>query len=160
MSGRIEGWTRQGEEFWRAHHEAWKRSDLNQREYCAAQRIPLKSFGNWRAQFKLELQPLQHKLLHRRGGLSHSVSHRLSHMTNGGSKSAQSPIIPPAPKGRRRNFSEADKRSILGEVSKPGASLSAVARRYGVAARVVFRWKQEMASATFLPVEITDGSAP
>ena len=25
---------RYGEAFWRAHHEAWKRSDLNQREYC------------------------------------------------------------------------------------------------------------------------------
>jgi hypothetical protein len=26
-------WVRQGEAFWRAHHEAWKRSDLNQ-AYC------------------------------------------------------------------------------------------------------------------------------
>jgi hypothetical protein len=25
-------WTRQNEAFWRAHHEAWKRSDLNQRQ--------------------------------------------------------------------------------------------------------------------------------
>jgi hypothetical protein len=23
------GWARQSEAFWRAHHEAWKRSDLN-----------------------------------------------------------------------------------------------------------------------------------
>jgi hypothetical protein len=30
-------WKRQGEAFWRAHHEAWKRSDLNQRQYCEAQ---------------------------------------------------------------------------------------------------------------------------
>lgn len=28
---------RYGEAFRRAHHEAWKRSDLNQREYCEAQ---------------------------------------------------------------------------------------------------------------------------
>jgi hypothetical protein len=35
-----------GEAFWRAHHEAWQRSDLNQREYCQAQGIPLKAFGN------------------------------------------------------------------------------------------------------------------
>lgn len=160
MSGRIEGWTRHDEAFWRAHHEAWKRSDLNQRQYCEAEQIPLKAFGNWRAQFKLEQQRIQHKLLYRRGGLSHTLSHRLSHMTKAGPKSAKNPIIPPAPKGRRRNFSEADKRFILGEVSKPGASLSAVARHYGVAARVVFRWRQELATATFLPVEITDGSAP
>ena len=48
---------RHGEAFWRAHHEAWKRSDLNQREYCEAQNIPLKAFGNWRARFKAEPQP-------------------------------------------------------------------------------------------------------
>ena len=41
-------WSRQGEAFWRAHHEAWKRSDLNQRQYCEAEGIPLKAFGNWR----------------------------------------------------------------------------------------------------------------
>src|SRR5271169_3571573 len=27
---------RYGEAFWRAHHEAWGRSELNQREYCEA----------------------------------------------------------------------------------------------------------------------------
>jgi hypothetical protein len=27
-------WTRQSEAFQRAHHEAWKRSNLNQRQYC------------------------------------------------------------------------------------------------------------------------------
>ena len=25
---------RYGEAFWRAHHEAWQQSELNQREYC------------------------------------------------------------------------------------------------------------------------------
>ncbi len=54
MSGSIEGWRRQGEAFWRTHHEAWKRSDLNQRQYCEAQCIPLKAFGNWRVVFKAE----------------------------------------------------------------------------------------------------------
>jgi hypothetical protein len=28
---------RHGEAFWRAHHEAGKRSDLNQRQYCEAE---------------------------------------------------------------------------------------------------------------------------
>jgi hypothetical protein len=69
---------RYGEAFWRAHHDAWRRSDLNQREYCAAQGIPLKAFGNWRAKFKAEPQPPARKLLYRRGGLSHPLSHRLS----------------------------------------------------------------------------------
>jgi hypothetical protein len=38
-------WTRQSEAFWRARHEAWKRSDLNQRQYCEAEGIPLKAFA-------------------------------------------------------------------------------------------------------------------
>lgn len=46
--------TRYDETFWRAHHESWKRSDLNQREYCSVQGISLKAFGNWRANFKDE----------------------------------------------------------------------------------------------------------
>ena len=77
-------WTRQSEAFWRAHHEAWKRSDLNQRQYCEAGGIPLKAFGNWRAIFKAEPQPLERKLLYRRRGLSHTLSHSLSHpLTHG-----------------------------------------------------------------------------
>jgi hypothetical protein len=78
---------RYGEAFWRAHHEGWRCSGLNQREYCEAQGIPLKAFGNWRAKFKAEPQPAARKLLYRRGGLSHtlshSLSHSLSHMTYG-----------------------------------------------------------------------------
>ena len=69
---------RYGEAFWRAHHEAWRHSELNQREYCEAQRIPLKPFGNWQAKFKAEPQPPSPKLLYRRGGLSHTLSHSLS----------------------------------------------------------------------------------
>lgn len=40
MMDERRGWRRQCEAFWRAHHEAWKRSDLNQRQYCEAEGIP------------------------------------------------------------------------------------------------------------------------
>ena len=115
-------WTRQGEAFWRAHHEAWMRSDLKQREYCEAQGIPLQAFGNWRAKFKAEPPPPERKLLYRRGGLSHrlshTVSHSLSHMTN---EPLSRPIVPPAREGQRRKFSENDKRRIVEEVAQRGA---------------------------------------
>ena len=151
---------RYGEAFWRAHHEAWRRSDLNQREYCEAQGIPLKAFGNWRAKFKAEPQPPERKLLYRRGELSHTLSHplshSLSHMTN-----EPSPIVPPQRDGYRRRFSEADKRRIVEEAVQPGASLSAVARRFGIAARVLFRWKQELAATpVFVAVHIIDAPTP
>ncbi len=145
---------RYGEAFWRTHHEAWKRSDLNQREYCEAQGIPLKAFGNWRAKFKTEPQPPGRKLLYRRSGLSHT----LSHGTYPSSAPAQGPIVPPARAGHRRSFSAADRRHILAEAAEPGMSLSEVARRYGIARRVICRWRQELAvdKPIFVEVEITD----
>jgi transposase-like protein len=119
---------------------------LNQREYCEAHGIPLKAFGNWRAKFKAEQQPPVRKLLYRRRGLSHS----LSHMSYGGAE----PIVPPARGGHQRKFSEADKRRILEEAVQPGASLSEVARRYGIAARVLFRWKQYLTQVVPLFVAV------
>src|SRR6266404_6278090 len=100
---------RYGETFWRKHHEAWQQSTLNQREYCEAHGIPLKAFGNWRAKFKAEPHPPSPKLLYRRGGLSHPLSQGLSQ----GLSHDLCTTIPPAREGRRRKFSEADKRQIL-----------------------------------------------
>jgi transposase-like protein len=71
--------------------------------------------------------------------------------------------VPPGREGHRRRFSEADKCHIVEEAVQPGASLSEVARRYGIAARVLFRWKQELkptAAPTFVTVQIADASAP
>jgi hypothetical protein len=106
------------------------RSDLNQREYCEAQGIPLKAFGNWRAKFKAEPPQPEHKLLYRRRGLSHrlshTVSHSLSHMTN---EPLSRPIVPPAREGHRRKFSENDKRRIVEEAAQPGYRFVAAAVR-------------------------------
>jgi hypothetical protein len=159
---------RYGEELWRAHHDAWCRSDLNQRQYCEAHGIPLKAFGNWRAKFKAEPQPPARKLLYRRGGLSHCLSHSLSHGLSHTlshvtypSLDQSGPIVPPVRDGHRRRFSEADRRYILAEATQPDASLAKIARRYGIARRVLCRWKQELAAGpTFVTVEITDASAP
>jgi hypothetical protein len=158
MSSEIGSRVRYGETFWRAHHEAWQQSALNQREYCEAHGIPLKAFGNWRAKFKAEPQPPVRKLLYRRRGLSHTLSHSLGHMTYG----CAEPIVPPAREGHRRKFSEADKRRIVEEAAQPGASLSEVARRYGIAARVLFRWKQELTQVAplFVAVGIADATPP
>lgn len=160
MLNEIGSRVRYGEAFWRAHHEAWQQSALNQREYCEAHGIPLKAFGNWRARFKAEPQLPVRKLLYRRAGLSHrlshSPSHSLSHMTY--ESVSPGPIVPPPREGSRRKFNEADKHRIVEEAVRPGASLSEVARHYGIAARVLFRWKQELmqTASLFATVEIAD----
>jgi transposase-like protein len=73
------------------------------------------------------------------------------------------PIVPPAREGHRRRFSEVDKRQIVAEAVQPSASLSEVARRYGIAARLLFRWKQELTATpapVFVAVQITDTGVP
>jgi hypothetical protein len=57
---------RYGKAFWRAHHEVWQQSDLNQREYCEAHGLSLKAFGNWRAKFKAAAAAAQAALPARR----------------------------------------------------------------------------------------------
>jgi transposase len=71
---------------------------------------------------------------------------------------------------RRRTFSEAAKRRIVAEASRPGSSFSAVARRYHIDLRLLFRWRQALGMApaaeggSFLPVRIAGeavgGEAP
>ncbi|MGV8996622.1 MAG: IS66-like element accessory protein TnpA [Parvibaculaceae bacterium] len=148
------------ESFWRAHLEAWQASELNQREYCERHGLPLKRFGNWRAKLRDEAPFRPVKVLWRRGG---GLEHRLKHM----SKEIASPLASYIPSGlssssgKRRNFSEADKRRIVAEACRPDASVSGVAKKYGLGRRLLFQWKQEFApegeaETTFLPVIITD----
>jgi transposase-like protein len=146
------------EAFWRSHLEGWRRSDLNQREYCEAHGLPLKRFGNWRAKFKQEGEAPRKLLYRRGGGLSH-MTKWASHMTNG--VGLPVPGVATGATGRR-SFSEAEKRRIVDEASQLGASVGMVARRYGIAPRVLFRWKEAFkpepapAVPVFAPVQITD----
>src|SRR4051812_20927880 len=165
MAGEQRPWARQGEAFWRAHHEAWKRSDLNQRQYCEAQGIPRKAFENWRAQFKAEPQPPERKLLYRRRPLSPPPSPPVSPPISPGtypSSLLAGPIVPRLRKGHRRRFSDADKQRILEEAGRPGTSAPEVGRRYGIAQRVLRRWRQELAATApaFVTVQLTGAAAP
>jgi len=147
------------ESFWRSHLEGWRRSDLNQREYCELHGLPLKRFGNWRAKFKYEDDVPRRKLLWRRGG---GLRHLSRHMSTKETASALATYIPSAsvsPPNGRRQFSKADKNRILAEIDRPGGSVSGVAKRYGISAPLLFRWKRELAASsrtTFLPVTVTD----
>ncbi len=156
---------RYGEAFWRAHHEAWQRSDLNQREYCERHGIPLKAFDNWRARFKAEPQSPARKLLHRRGGLSHTLSHSLSHTSSHSLSHMAYPttapaplIVPPGRAGHKRRFGEAERCRIVAESEEPGTSLSEVARRYDIDRRILCRWKRTLAEQAprFVTVEIVE----
>src|SRR3954452_4733210 len=129
MGSEHRPWRRQRESFWRAHHEAWKLSDLNQREYCEAHRLPQKGFENWRQKFKAEPQVPERKLLYRRGGLSHRLSHTLGHsVSHTPNDAAPRPIVPAPREGRRRAFSDDDKRRIVDEAMRPSGPSRSAAR--------------------------------
>jgi transposase len=42
----------------------------------------------------------------------------------------------------RRQWSDAEKRSIVTEASRPGVNISAVARRHGIKPSLLFRWRR------------------
>jgi hypothetical protein len=62
------------------------------------------------------------------------------------------------PPGARRRFSEADKRRIVAEADRPGASVSGVARQYGIAARRDLLSHQRFTSDSGLAQQISVGS--
>jgi transposase-like protein len=153
--------------FWRGHIEGWRQSDLNQREYCELHGLPLKRFGNWRAALKHEDTGPERKVRWRRGlSPGHGAGHMASHMANTpAAPVAEEPVAGPAaaPTGKRRQFGEDDKRRIVEEACQPGASLSGVARRYGIGVRLLFRWKQALGlgaaeAPALLAVRIMDGA--
>ena len=147
------------EGFWRHHHEAWKQSPLNQREYCELHGLPLKRFGNWRDRFKAEDRVQQAGLLYRRGGLRH-VSGHMSDRETEPLSTGYVPSARAAPE-MRRNFRPSDKKRIVAEAMAPGASVGSVARRYGIDRPLLCRWKRELAppepDPVFLPVTVSDG---
>ena len=68
--------------------------------------------------------------------------------------------------GRRRRWTEEEKAWIVAESLDPAATISAVARRYGLHASQLFTWRQQLAApaacegSAFVPVVVAeDGTA-
>jgi len=140
--------------FWRSHFEVWAVSGLTQGDYCERHGLNLKSFGNWRAQLKREDAVGPQARWGRYPRLRSSDKPLASHMANPMVKKTRvmaSPLAAAAE--RRRSFSDDAKRRIVAEASRPGSSLSAVARRYHIDLRLLFRWRQALGMA---PVEAED----
>ena len=102
---------------------------LTQREYCERHGLSLKSFGNWRGQLKREDVAGGDARWGRHPRLRHMVSPMAIPMANEAADHVPAVVTRT---GRRRQFSEEDKRFIVEETCRPGQSLSAVARRYAI----------------------------
>jgi transposase len=62
----------------------------------------------------------------------------------------------------RRQWSDAEKQAIIAEAARPGANISAVARRHGIRPNLLFRWRRlarevqaRRSAAVFVPVTIS-----
>ena len=60
----------------------------------------------------------------------------------------------------RRRRSREEKQAILSELKRPGAKVSTVARRHGLSANVLFRWRREEAGASARTVARVEGFMP
>ena len=123
--------------YWRGHSEAWKLSGLTQKAYCEQHHISLKNFGNWRAQLKRvalmgsEARWGHYPRLRRTSAdLSPRANPRAKPGVNPRVKTSVAAVV--RSPGRRREFSEELKQRIVMETSRPGASASEIARRYGL----------------------------
>lgn len=155
--------------FWRGHSEAWKLSGLTQREYCERHGLSLKNFGNWRGHLKRMAIAGPDARWGHYPRLRHMLNHMSKHMTKSSTGSLPSPApatAPVPPPGARRAFSEEVKQRIVMETCAPGASVSAIARRYGISLRLLFKWRRDLgtgplpAPAALLSVEVRDGDRP
>jgi len=149
--------------YWRGHSEAWKLSGLTQKEYCEQHKISLKNFGNWRAQLKrVGLMGSDARWGHypRLRRTLAEVSPRVNPRAKPGVNPRVTTPVPAAVRspGKRREFSEELKRRIVMEASRPGASASEIARRYGLDLRLLRRWRKAHASS--LPARQVMGDQP
>jgi transposase len=62
-------------------------------------------------------------------------------------------VIKEARPGHRRRFSAEEKRKMLDEAATAGESVSSVARRYGIAPSLMFRWRREMDEGSLAGLE-------
>lgn len=150
--------------YWRQHIEGWKKSDLTQRAYCSAHNLPRRTFQNWRSRFKEDDAFAERRLRWRHLRKRRpSVDPSASPMPMARSRP---PFGVPRP-NRRRQFPDVLKRQIVEETLLPGATVSSVARLYGVTPPCVFRWRKLMGlgssgeTATFAPVRMSgENDAP
>jgi transposase len=140
-SGDPEVWA-----FWRKHVSAWMRSELSQLGYCERHGLCRTKFYRWRMRLKQERDREERKALNRgRRKLSH-MTKAASHMTKvlfPAQLSHTKVQHPRCSVVRRRRFNDGEKRRIVAEANAPGACITDVAKRYGLAFSLLCRWRRE-----------------
>lgn len=133
--------------FWAMHVEAMNWSGMGLSEYASAMFLSPHSLRRWRNRLddgEVEIDWRAH--------LHPSARPVVRDITNGNPAesrlTAPPDSAPPAPaRPARRFFSDGQKRAIVRESEARGATVSAIARKHGIAAGLLFRWRAEFGVA-------------
>ena len=154
--------------FWAMHVEALNWSGMSVRDYATALLLSSWSLRKWRD--RLDAGEVE---IDWRAHLHPSARPRISTSANDSAKGAPVENIlttpsasePSPPAGKpRRSFTDAEKRAIVLETEQPGATVSQVARAYGIVTSVLFRWRAQLGfgkskAANLVAVRIADERA-
>jgi transposase-like protein len=143
------------------HVEAMNWSGMGVREYAAALSLSPYALRKWRDRLddgEVELDWRAH--LHPSARPVVSTSAKES--TSESSLTGASNDTPPTP--ARRFFNDEQKLAIVMETEQPGVTVSGVARKHGIVAGLLFRWRVEFGvaqkkRAKLVPVALADGMA-
>lgn len=156
-------------EFWSGHIAAQLASGSTQRAYCERHGLQPRNFRRWaqRSQGRDEVAappaaPVEVEATAAEVAPRPGADARTSTRTEGVSLPAPVAEVLVGPE-RRRRWTTEQKLELVMQTLAPGASLSLVARRYGVHSSVLFRWRRRF--ATRVPgaqaaVEPAGGAAP
>ena len=142
--------------YWAMHVEALEWSGMTVREYAAALSISQHSLRRWRdlladqevpVDWRARLHPSARPQIgsaaspRTKGGLSPNnvPGDACSGLTEGALRGSEQ-----AGRVQRRSFSEDEKRAIAMQTLEPHVTVSQVARRHGIAASLLFRWRAQM----------------
>lgn len=137
--------------FWAMHVEAMTWCGMSAQIYAKAHRLSLHSLKRWRGLLEAgELQIDWRTHLH--PGALPQISSAASDSTKDVTKASKvcerltnaSDEDPPPEQRRRRKFSAEEKLTVALETECPGATVSEVARKRGIATGVLFRWRAEL----------------
>jgi transposase-like protein len=137
--------------FWGMHVEAMNWSGMGHAEYAAALGLSPHALRIWRDRLEQSGNEMDWRSL-----LHPSARAQLSSAANCARRKYR--LTPEAADGRsnRRRFSDEQKRAIVQETEKPGASVAQICRRHGVATSMVFRWRVDFGlSAQKAPQVVT-----
>ena len=123
--------------FWRERVEAWRRSGQSRTEFAAGHGIDRWTLGRWIRRLAANGTSAPG---HRAGPMDKPMPTHAPLVME---------ILDEAP--RRRRWSEEEKLRLVAETMEPGMSVSLVARRRGVSASQLFRWRRQFTGEAGIP---------